>query len=347
MTDRTRRPLRVLHLVGSAVSEFFCDLSRLYGGGCLQATHDPSRYEVHLAYVTPDRRWRFPADLGSDAIGRARSMALPEAVAELVSRQIDVMVPQMFCLPGMTHYRALFDLLGIPYVGNPPDVMALTAHKARAKAVVAVAGVSVPPGEVLRRGGPPSLEPPVVIKPEAGDNSAGVTLVRDRAGYPAALQAARRHGDDVLVESFVALGREVRCGIVVRDGQLVCLPLEEYSVDAERRPIRGYDDKLRRSDDGQLALVAKERTRAWIVDPEDPVTATVWEVATRCHRALGCRDYSLCDFRIDPSGRPWFLEAGLYCSFAPDSVVCAMARAAQISTEELFATAVTAAAARR
>ena len=54
----------------------------------------------------------------------------------------------MFCLPGMTHYRALFDVLGIPYVGNAPDVMALTADKAKAKAVVAAAGVDVPAGEV-------------------------------------------------------------------------------------------------------------------------------------------------------------------------------------------------------
>ena len=29
------------------------------------------------------------------------------------------MVPQMFCIPGMTAYRALFDVLGIPYLGNP------------------------------------------------------------------------------------------------------------------------------------------------------------------------------------------------------------------------------------
>ena len=47
-------------------------------------------------------------------------------------KPVDVMVPQMFCLPGMTSYRALFDQLDIPYVGNPPDVMALAAHKARA-----------------------------------------------------------------------------------------------------------------------------------------------------------------------------------------------------------------------
>ena len=85
----------------------------------------------------------------------------PTRVQFLTALQLDVVVPQMFCLPGMTSYRALFDVLGIPVVGNTPDVMALAADKAKAKAVVAAAGVRVPAGEVLRRGEQPSMAPPV------------------------------------------------------------------------------------------------------------------------------------------------------------------------------------------
>ena len=55
--------IRVLHLAGSAVSEFLADLSRLYAQDGLEATADPARYEVHVGYVTPDRQWRFPAGL--------------------------------------------------------------------------------------------------------------------------------------------------------------------------------------------------------------------------------------------------------------------------------------------
>jgi len=47
-------------------------------------------------------------------------------------------------------------------------------------------------------------------------------------------------------------------------------------------------------------------------------------LATQSHKALGCRDYSLYDVRIDPQGEPYFLEACLYCSFAPKSVIIAM-----------------------
>ncbi len=339
--------LRVLHLVGSAVSDFLCDLSRLYASDCLRTTEDPDRYEVHLAYVTPDRRWRFPADLRREAIAAAPTVCAAEAIGRVDALGVDVMVPQMFCLPGMTQYRALFDLLGVPYVGNPPDVMALAAHKARAKAVVAAAGVAVPAGELVRPGALPAVEPPVVVKPADADNSLGVALVRHRAELAPALAEACGHSESALVERYIELGREVRCGIIVREGELVGLPLEEYCVDPRLKPIRDYADKIRRDEDGELALVAKQSTRAWIVDEDDPITEVVWEAARRCHRALGCRHYSLFDFRVDPDGRPWFLEAGLYCSFARQSVISMMAGAAGIATDELFAIAVQAALAAR
>ena len=327
--------LRILHLVGSAYDDFHCDLSRLYARDCLAATADPIRYDFLIAYITPDRLWRFPVSLSPDAIAAAKPMPIFEAIEFLTAQNIDVVLPQMFCIPGMTHYRALFDVLKIPYVGNPPDVMALAAHKVRAKAIVAAAGVNVPRGEVLRSGDVPTLLPPVVVKPASADNSLGVTLVNNIADYEAALKIAFDYANEVLVEEYIALGREVRCGILVNDGELLGLPLEEYQVD-NQKPIRCYADKLKRTDDGDLSLTAKDRIKAWIVDPDDPITMQAQAVAKRCHAAMGCRHYSLFDFRIDPQGQVWFLEAGLYCSFSPKSVIVSMASAAGITLDKLL-----------
>lgn len=335
--------LRVLHLTGSAVSDFYDDLSRLYAADALTALANPARYEFHVAHVSPGGLWRFPADLSGAALAAAPPMPLADAVAVIDRMQVEVMVPQMFCIPGMTSYRALFDLLAVPYLGQPPDLMAVTADKAITKAIVAAAGVQVPAGELLRRGERPTAEPPVVIKPVDADNSLGVALVRDRADYDSALAAAFAHTDRVLVEPYVELGREVRCGVIERDGELVPLPLEEYSVDPVTKPVRGYDDKIDRGADGDLGLVAKDATHAWTVDVADPLTERVWAVARTCHRALGARHYSLFDFRIDPEGGIWFLEAGLYCSFAKQSVIATMAAAAGIDVVELFDTALRAA----
>lgn len=328
--------VRVLHLVGSATNDFLGELSQLYARGCLDATADRECYEFHIALVTPDLTWRFPRALDPATIAAAEPMDLARAIGHLSALRIDVMVPQMFCLPGMTAYRALFDVLNIPYPGSAPDVMALGADKAKTRAVVAAAGVPVPVGEVLRRGDVPTLVPPVVVKPVTGDNSLGVGKVDEVHEFDAALATAFTYSTDVLVESYIELGREVRCGTVVRDGKLIALPLEEYRVDSASKPIRNYADKIGRAPDGGLTLVAKDTSRAWVVDPGDPLTQRVWRVAEQAHEALGCRDYSLFDFRIDPQGRPWFLEAGLYCSFAPDSVIVSMAQAAGTPLRELF-----------
>jgi D-alanine-D-alanine ligase len=327
---------RVLHLVGSAVDDFHAGLSRLYAGGCLDALADRTGYDAHIAYVSPDGSWRFPAALSARALAQAQACTIVEALHHILSLDVDVVVPQMFCHPGMTGYRALFDVLGIPYLGNTPAVLALAADKAKTRAVVAAAGVAVPAGEVVAPGQPRTLRLPVVVKPVDADNSVGVSLARDPAEYDAAVQAALAHSSSVLVESYVELGREVRCGIIVREGDLVCLPLEEYVVDPALKPIRTGDDKIIRDDDGTLRLVAKDDSKAWIVHDDELLTQRVWSAARRAHRALDCRHYSLFDFRIDPAGRPWFLEAGLYCSYAPSSVIPTMAAAVGLSVNQLF-----------
>lgn len=332
--------LNILHLVGSAESDFYSDLSRLYAKDCLAATANPSLYQFHIAYVTPDRLWRFPSSLIPEDIDKAKPMSLAEAIEWITSKNIDLVLPQMFCIPGMTHYRSLFDLLNIPYVGNKAELMALTAHKAKAKAIVAAAGIKVPYGELLRPGDIPNLRPPVVIKPANSDNSLGVTLVKNMADYDQALETAFKYADEVLVEQYIELGREVRCGTIVKNGELIGLPLEEYLVNSEDHPIRNYSDKLKKTETGELSFSAKDNIKAWIVDTKDPATRIVQEVAKQCHQALGCRHYSLFDFRIDSQGKPWFLEAGLYCSFCPQSVIGTMAKAGGISLDELLKIAI-------
>ncbi|MFN5592437.1 MAG: D-alanine--D-alanine ligase [Aphanizomenon sp.] len=331
--------LRILHLVGSAQNDFYCNLSRLYAQDCLTGIADQLLYDFEIAYITPDLLWRFPPSLSSEDIAITKPMSLFKAIEFLTARNIDLVLPQMFCIPGMTHYRSLLDLLKIPYIGNTPDIMAITAHKARAKAIVAAAGVKVPRGEILRSGDIPTIKPPAVVKPASSDNSLGVTLVKDATEYETALKIAFEYAEEVVVEEYIELGREVRCGIIVKDGELVGLPLEEYLVNSHK-PIRKYVDKLQQTDNGNLCFAAKDNIKSWIVNTHDPITQKVQEMAKKCHQALGCRHYSLFDFRIDPNGEPWFLEAGLYCSFAPKSVISSMAKATGIPLNELLIIAI-------
>ncbi len=226
----------MLHLVGSAVSEFMADLSRLYARDCLGVLAGSPSYDSVIAYVGPDRRWRFPAALTREGLADADSLSAAEAIAHLVSLDVDVVVPQMFCRPGMTEYRSLLDLLEIPYVGNRAEVMALAADKARAKAVVAAAGVAVPAGEVIGAGALPSLAPPAVVKPVDGDNSLGVTLVRDSAHYRRRSRPRARTGRRRSWRSTSPSGARSAAGSSTSTASSSCLPLEEYGVDAISTP---------------------------------------------------------------------------------------------------------------
>ncbi|WP_148613454.1 D-alanine--D-alanine ligase family protein [Nocardioides rubriscoriae] len=329
--------MRYLHLTGSAVDPLLDDVSRLYSRGCLDAVAARGGGDEHVvAHVSPGGAWRFPAALDDEALAAAPALSLAEAIAHLDGLDVDVALPQMFCRPGMTTYRSLLDLLEIPYVGNRPDVMAVGADKPRASAVVGAAGVAVPASQVVRPGDPLRLELPVVVKPADADNSLGLTLVREAAAFDEAVRLACEHSDRALVETFVELGREVRCGVVETPEGLVCLPLEEYAVDATTKPVRDHADKLARDESGDLGLVAKDAAHAWVVDPADPVTGPVQQAALLAYAALGCRHHGLFDFRVDPGGQPYFLEASLYCSFAPTSVVVVMAEAAGIKLLDLL-----------
>lgn len=333
--------LRILHLVGSAYNDFYCNLSRDYAESCLLATANPSLYDFLIAYVTPDSQWRFPDSLSEEDIAVAKPMSLLDAIEFITAQNIDLVLPQMMCIPGMTHYRALFDLLKIPYIGNTPDVMAIANHKAITKAIVAAAGVKVPFGELLRQGDVPTIKPPAVIKPATAADSLGVSLVKDAADYAAALKKAFEYASEVIVEEFIEPGREVRCGIIVKDGELVALPLQEYLIDPDETPIRSYDDKFKKDPgNSNLRLSAKKYIAGWIVEPHDPIVQKVQQMAKKSHLALGCRHYSLFDFRIDPKGEPWFLEAGLYCIFDHKSVIAYTANAAGIPLNELFTIAI-------
>ncbi|CAF1190449.1 unnamed protein product [Adineta ricciae] len=332
---------RILHVTGSPSDDFYYGLSyRNAQCNLNMAPYVPLLHNFVIAVVTVDGQWRFPATLNEKDFDAAKPMSLAEAIQFITTQKIDLVMPHMYCIPGMTQYRALFDMLKIPYMGNTAEVMAIAVHKDKTKAIVAAAGVKVPFGEILRHGDVPTIPPPAIVKPTCCDNSLGMTLVKDASDYDTALKKAFEQADKVIVETFIPPGREVRCGIIVKDGQLISLPIEEYSIDPHERPVRTHVEKFPELDaNGKFLGWPKDYgARYWIVDSNDLVTQKVQDVAKKCHVALGCRHYSAFDFRIDPSGEPWFIEAGLYCSFDGGGGIPYMAKTSGISLDELVAT---------
>lgn len=324
----------LLMLVGSYTTAEMAELSALYARGCEQAL--AGAFDFVTLHRAPNGAWRVTERL--DDLEMSPGLSLETALARLAGRRFAAGLPQMFCRPGMTEGRALFARLGVPMIGNLPGLMDLAADKARTREVVAAAGVNVPNGYRVAADDPldalpTAPAPPLVVKPVGSDNSDGLHLVHESRELAPAIRAAQSWGD-VLVERFVPPGREMRCAVIRRGGALLALPPEEYPIGAAH-PVRTRADKLARVD-GRLALAAKTSEAAWIVDPDDPDAHAVQTTARRAFKALGCRHYGLFDFRVDAAGQPWFLEAGLYCSFSPDSVIVAMARADGIALPDLL-----------
>ncbi|MCL2930082.1 MAG: hypothetical protein MGG37_19575 [Trichodesmium sp. MAG_R01] len=143
----------------------------------------------------------------------------------------------MFCVPGMTSFRGLFeDVLGVPVFSSPSDSSALSCNKAQTRSVVSTFGVRVPNAQVVCQGDSVTMQPPFIVKPNTEDNSLGLTLVWEPEEIAEALRAGFEHDETLLVEDYIP-GRELRVAVVERKGKLSVLPAIEYLVTKDN-PIR-------------------------------------------------------------------------------------------------------------
>ncbi len=327
LSSATIPTLRVLHLAGSRVSSFYYNLSIIYAKEVVQPVGVSSYYAV----VNPDGFWQ----LGTSLDSLSDKMSLQDMIPRLP--QIDVVVPYMFCFRGMTSFRAFFeDLLGIPVVGSASHCTALATNKAHTRNVVLASGVRVAKAQQLRQGDTLTMKPPFIVKPTSEDNSLGVTLVWDESQIAEALRVGFELDNTLLVEDYIP-GRELRVGVVERGGKLWVPSMIEYLVTKEH-PIRTLHDKYDLQSDGTPGK-QPEKPVAKVVCPAN-VTPELFEkvanAAKTAHIALGCRDYSLYDFRVHAeTNEPYLLEAGLFWTFGKISMISRMLQADGQSLEDV------------
>jgi len=325
----------VLHVCGSMASEYYEGVSIMYGSECLNSVAQHGKYMNLPCFVNLDGTWSFPTNTSEEARSKAARLTFAQAMVKIAELKPDAIVPHMFCLPGMTNFRALFQTMGFPVVGNTPDVMALSEDKWKTKAIVAANGVKVPRAEVLRQGDTPTLKPPFLLKPLKEANSQGISLVRPGDDVQPALELAFSFDSEVLCEEFVPLGRELRvAGLEMEDGSVKMLPAIEYFLTKEV-PIRTAQHKLITNDRGVPTNFAPVN-RKCPADIDEVLAGKLQDMVERSHKALGCRDYSLYDVRVDPQGEPYFIEACLYCSFAPKSVIVLMGGGVEPALDQKF-----------
>lgn len=180
--------------------------------------------------------------------------------------------------------QGMFELAGLPYVGNGVLASALGMDKHFTKTVLEGAGIEVAPwvtvtrarltaDERLWRRRIEALGLPVFVKPARAGSSVGVTKVKDWAELDTALDIAFLEDHTVLVEQMVS-GREVECAVLQgRDGapprvsvagEIVLTTREFYDFDAKYHDAPGVELVCPADlGDGELAEMQRIAARAF------------------------------------------------------------------------------------
>ncbi|MEO6879223.1 MAG: D-alanine--D-alanine ligase [Gemmatimonadaceae bacterium] len=253
------------------------------------------------------------------------------------------------------HVPAICEFFGIPYSGSDPFTLSLCLHKARTKDLLTSYGIPNAPfvvidssadiGRLLRGDSPlvARLSPltPLFLKPVHEGSSKGITeenLVRTRRELEErATYLIDAYDQPVIVEAYLS-GAEFTCGVLGNGARARVLPIVGMnfsSLPEGALPIYGYEAK-------------------WIWDSvanpldifECPAAidirlqSGIEEVVLRAYRALGCRDWSRIDVRLDGDGVPNVVEVtplpGILPNAADNSCLPKAARAAGLDYEQLI-----------
>lgn len=217
---------------------------------------------------------------------------------------------------------------GIPFTGSGSEACRRALDKAEAKECFRKAGLRVPEGIVLRgRKAPPRADEipfglPAVVKPACEGSSIGVRIVRNESEIAAAVKGARQSDRTVLIEQYIP-GREFTVGVLG----------EEALPAIEIRPKGGWYDYTNKYTAGN--------TEYLVPAPISPALGRrMRDLCLRAHRALGCRDMSRSDFRLDKVMGIYLLEVNTIPGMTETSLLPKAALAAGISFPKLCLTLV-------
>ena len=182
--------------------------------------------------------------------------------------------------------QGVLETLGLRYTHSGVLASALAMDKAKAKAVLAAAGVTVPGGGLFNRfeaAAEHVMAPPYVVKPNAEGSSVGVFIVHEGANRPPQelAQPSWTYGEEVMIEPYIR-GLELSCGVM--DGKAMAV--------TEILPRTGFYDYEAKYAEGGSQHVLPARI------PQQALEKAL-RLSELAHAALGCRGISRSDLRYD------------------------------------------------
>ena len=182
--------------------------------------------------------------------------------------------------------QGVLETLNLPYTHSGVLASALAMDKAKSKAVLAAAGVTVPGGGLFNRfeaAAEHVMPPPYVVKPNAEGSSVGVFIVLDGANRPPQdiISPEWTFGEEVMIEPYIR-GKEL--AVAVMDGKALTV--------TDIVPKSGFYDYEAKYGDGGSEHILPARIPLKTLEK-------AMELAERAHAALGCRGVTRSDLRYD------------------------------------------------
>ncbi|MFZ0389996.1 MAG: D-alanine--D-alanine ligase [Calditrichia bacterium] len=233
------------------------------------------------------------------------------------------------------HMAALWEMLGIPYTGNPPLTLGLAQNKILTKQLLQANHIPTPDYEVFTAiPGNTSLDFPLIAKPAMEDASVGITQ-NSVINNPDELQQSvgellAIYKQPVLVEKFIG-GREFNISIFGNNPPQV-LPISEINfqdLEAHQHAITSYEAKW-----------LPEHPLFQKTPPVCPAPVSgqlkqrLEETALRVYQIIGGRDYGRVDLRTDQSGGIFVLEYNPNPDICPDAGYSRALAAADIKYQD-------------
>jgi D-alanine-D-alanine ligase len=256
-----------------------------------------------------------------------------------------------------SHVPAICEFYGIPYSGSDPFTLSLCLDKARTKEVLRAHSVPTADWALVQTVTEITtlldqpLDYPLFAKPVHEGSSKGITernfVVSPSALRPAVLDLLERYQQPVIVERYLP-GAEFTCGVLGNGADARVLPLVAMnfaSLPAGALPIYGFEAKWLwdRADRPLEIFECPARISA-------ALRAEIEDVVRRTFVALGCRDWSRVDVRLDADGRANVVEVNPLPGILPDpadnSCLPKAARAAGMDYDALIGACLQAAASR-
>ncbi len=239
------------------------------------------------------------------------------------------------------HIPAILEMLSIPYTGSNPQCLAYCYDKSLVRGIAQEMNIPTPRGKFVNPEDSTfelGFEFPVIIKPNFGDSSFGITQKSVCYNVEQVIAAIARIRDQfgynkpILVEEFLT-GADISVGILgnpPEDYYVLPIVEEDYSCLPPELPrIAGYEAKWDPTS-------PYWNLKSLPIQLPENIRQNLEEWCLKMVERLECRDYTRLDWRLDSQGIPRLLEVNPNPGWCWDGHLNKMAAHADMNYSQLL-----------